>query len=78
MRLEWKVTAVIDESSVAFASELQSSLNTLTAEGYSLAHMFVRGAGHDMILVHQRTTLVPDGAPTTLESTIGTEGNGVH
>ena len=61
VHLEWKVTAITDVKSADFAAAMQLSLNASTAEGYSLAHMFTRGIEHDMILVHQRTTILGDG-----------------
>jgi hypothetical protein len=61
--LEWRVTAVVSKDSRKFAQDLQDSLNSCTADGYSLAQMFMRGRGSDMILVHQKVTVQPSSAP---------------
>jgi hypothetical protein len=51
------------ESSSEFAAALQEELNKNTAEGFSLAQMFVRGPNSDAILVHQRVTVQPASEP---------------
>jgi hypothetical protein len=61
--LEWRVSAVTCENSSEFAAALQAELNKSTAEGFSLAQMFVRGPNSDAILVHQRVTLQPASEP---------------
>lgn len=56
------MTAIVSKDSVAFAQELQDKLNACTGDGYSLAQMFIRGKGPDMILVHQKITVPPSSA----------------
>lgn len=65
VRVEWRVTPVIGGGTKEFAQDLEAALNGNTAEGFSLSHMFQYNA-QDMVLVHQRTTLVGIEDPDSL------------
>lgn len=57
LKIEWKVTAVVEDSSVTFAEKLQDELERGTKDGFILQHMFQRPTDNGTVLVQQRTTL---------------------
>ena len=54
----WKASAVVEDDSKRFASELEQVLNDRTAEGYVLSQLIVRTTDNGLVLVHQKHTFV--------------------
>jgi hypothetical protein len=57
LKIEWKVTAIVENDSVTFAANLQDELERSTQDGFILQHMFQRPTDNGTVLVQQRTTL---------------------
>jgi hypothetical protein len=61
VKVEWRTSAIIDDNSDSFAKKLEVAMNEATAEGFVMVQMIHRAKDDGMVLVHQRTTYVPDG-----------------
>lgn len=52
--VEWKVEAIVDPDSAAFAEKLQERLNALTQSEYSISQTFVRQPDNGFIIMAQK------------------------
>jgi hypothetical protein len=60
-RIAWRCGAVVSDSSVEFAKELERQLNSASSDGFSLAQMIGRPVDNGLILVHQKATVLSPG-----------------
>ena len=71
VRIEWRVEAVVDNDSIAFAAKLQDLMNAASKDGYVLCQMLGRPIDNGMVVVHQRALFLdgdePDGVREPLQ-----------
>lgn len=72
--IEWKVDAIVETDSKAFAAELQRVLNENTAQGY-IVSSFMPRQDHQMVLIQQRRLIQEPEMGTAVESQQGKEPN---